>query len=51
MPEFSGCDLVQRFEIRNFFNLAPLAQLAEQVILNHGICEGISRVLPDKLRI
>ena len=37
--EFSGCDLVQHFEIRNskISKFAPLAQLAEQVTLNHGL--------------
>jgi hypothetical protein len=30
---------------------APLAQSTEQVTLNHGVAEGVSRALPNKLPI
>jgi hypothetical protein len=38
-------------KIWKFSNFAPLAQLAEQVTLNHRVNEGISRALPKTLPI
>jgi hypothetical protein len=39
--EYTNCECtVPKFEIRKFSNFAPLAQLAEQVTLNHGPIQG-----------